>query len=73
MRIKLDIPANPVQGDTTAWKSVFLLFPKQVENQIVWLETVKCRKIFLIKQRPTKAGPVLSGAWEREWKLPENV
>ena len=73
MRIKLDIPANPVQGDTTAWKSVFLLFPKQVENQIVWLETVKCRKIFLIKQRATKAGPVLSGAWEREWKLPENV
>jgi hypothetical protein len=73
MRFKLDIPANPVQGDTTAWKPVFLLFPKQIENQIVWLETVKYRKIYMIKQRPTKAGPVLGGAWEHEWKLPENV
>jgi hypothetical protein len=73
MRFKLDITANPVQGDATPWKSVFLLFPKQIENQIVWLETVKCRKIFLIKQRPTKAGPVLGGGWDKEWKLPENV
>jgi hypothetical protein len=73
MRIKLDIPANPVQGDATPWRSTFLLFPKQVENQIVWLETVKCRKIFLIKQRATKAGTITAGAWEREWKLPENV
>jgi hypothetical protein len=73
MRFKLDIPANPVQGDATPWKPKFLLFPKQIENQIVWLETVMCRKIFLIKQRATKAGPILSGAWEREWKLPENV
>jgi hypothetical protein len=73
MRFKLDITANPVQGDATPWKSVFLLFPKQIENQIVWLETVKCRKIFLIKQRPTKAGPVLGGDWDKEWKLPENV
>ena len=37
MRFKLDITANPVQGDATPWKSVFLLFPKQIENQIVWL------------------------------------
>lgn len=73
MRWKLDIPANPVQGDVTPWRSVFLLFPKQVENQIVWLETVKCRKIFLIKQRATKAGTVTAGDWDREWKLPENV
>ena len=73
MRIKLDIPAHPVQGDATVWKPTFLLFPRQIENQIVWLETVMCRKIFLIKQRATKAGPVMGGAWEREWKLPENV
>ena len=73
MRIKLDIPAHPVQGDTTPWKPRFLLFPKQIENQIVWLETVYSRNIYMIKQRSTKAGPVLSGDWEREWKLPENV
>lgn len=73
MRFKLDIPANPVQGDTTAWKRTFLLVPKQIENQIVWLETVMTRKKYMIKQRPTKVGPVLDGAWEREWKLPENV
>jgi len=73
MRFKLDITANPVQGDTTPWKPVFLLFPKQVENQIVWLETVMCRKIFLVKQRSTKAGPVLGGGWDKEFKLPENV
>lgn len=73
MRFQLDIPANPVQGDTTPWKPVFLFFPKQIENQIVWLETVMTRKIYMIKQRATKAGTVLSGAWEREYKLPENV
>lgn len=73
MRFTLDVPANPVQGDTTPWKSHFLLMPKQIENQIVWLETVKTRKIYMIKQRATKLGTVLSGDWEREWKLPENV
>jgi len=73
MRYKLDIPANPVQGDATPWKPKFLFLPRQIDNQIVWLETVFTRKIYMIKQRPTKAGPVLSGAWEREWKLPENV
>jgi len=73
MRYKLDVPANPVQGDATPWKPTFLLLPKQIENQIIWLETVFTRKIYMIKQRPTKTGPVLGGAWEREWKLPENV
>jgi hypothetical protein len=73
MRYKLDITANPVQGDATPWKPVFLLLPKQIGNQIVWLETVFARKIYMIKQRATKTGTVLSGAWEREWKLPENV
>lgn len=73
MRFKLDITANPVQGDTTPWKPTFLWLPQQIENQFVWLETVKCRKIFLVKQRSTKAGLVLSGDWDKEFKLPENV
>lgn len=73
MRFKLDTPADPTNGDATPWRPMFLLFPKQVENQIVWLETVMCRKIFMIKQRATKAGPVTAGGWEKEFKLPENI
>jgi hypothetical protein len=73
MRIKLDISANPVQGDSTPWKPKFLWLPKQIENQIVWLETVMCRKIYMIKQRSTEAGLVLRGGWDKEFKLPENV
>jgi hypothetical protein len=73
MRFKLDITANPVQGDTTPWKPTFLWLPQQIENQFVWLETVMCRKIFLIKQRSTDAGVAIAGGWDKEYKLPENV
>lgn len=73
MRYTLDTPINPVQGDTTAWQSRFLWWPRQIDNQIVWWETVTSRKIYMLRQRATKNGTAMSGQWEREYKLKEST
>ena len=69
MRFRSEIPADPKNGDSTMWKGYFCLLPRRIGNYIVWLEWAQSRKIFMVRQRATKAGPITAGAWEREFRL----